>query len=55
MLSLIVFLPLVAALALVAVPRLGDTVAHWTWIAVTAADLALITVLWWRYEDPAAR
>lgn len=52
MLSVIVFLPLFAAVALVALPRLGDTAARWTWIAVTAVDLALIAVVWWRYHTP---
>jgi NADH-quinone oxidoreductase subunit M len=51
-LSVIVFLPLFAAVALVALPRLGDTAARWTWIAVTAVDLALIAVVWWRYHTP---
>ncbi|CAN5306342.1 NADH-quinone oxidoreductase subunit M [soil metagenome] len=54
MLSLIVFLPLAAALALVALPRLSDTVARWSWVAVAAADLALVLVVWAQYETPAA-
>ena len=54
MLSLIVFLPLAAAFVLVALPRLGDAVARWTWVAVAAADLALVVAVWWRYETPAA-
>ena len=53
MLSSIVFLPLVAALVLAAIPRLGDAVARWTWVGVAAADLALVVVLWLRYESPA--
>jgi NADH-quinone oxidoreductase subunit M len=53
-LSLIVFLPLAAALALVALPRLGDAVARWTWVVVAAADLALVAVVWARYETPRA-
>ena len=52
-LSLIVFLPLVAALALVAVPGLGDAVARWAWVGVTAAELVLVAVLWLRYDTPA--
>jgi NADH-quinone oxidoreductase subunit M len=51
-LSVIVFLPLVVAGALVVVPRLSDTLARWIWIAVSAADLALIAVLWSRYDTP---
>ena len=54
MLSLIVFLPLSAALALLALPRLGDAAARWTWVAVAAADLALVVAAWLRYETPAA-
>ena len=52
-LSLIVFLPLAAALV-VLVPRLGDAVARWVWVAVTVTDLALIVVAWARYRPPAA-
>ncbi|MCZ2805393.1 NADH-quinone oxidoreductase subunit M [Modestobacter sp. VKM Ac-2983] len=51
MLSSIIFLPLVAA-ALLAVLRVPDRVARWTWIAVTTADLALVGVLIARYETP---
>ena len=54
MLSLIVFLPLAAALALVALPRLGDAAARWAWVGVAAVDLALVVVVWLRYESPAA-
>ncbi|MFI5489163.1 NuoM family protein [Micromonospora echinaurantiaca] len=52
MLSVIVFLPLAAAVALVALPRLGDTPARWAWVGVAAADLALIAVVWARYGTP---
>ncbi|MFC0505284.1 complex I subunit 4 family protein [Micromonospora costi] len=54
MLSVIVFLPLAAAVALVAVPRVGDTAARALWVAVAAVDLALIAILWARYDSPAA-
>ena len=54
MLSLIVFLPLAAALLLLSLPRLSDTAARSSWVAVAAADLALVVALWWRYETPAA-
>ncbi|MFZ5846870.1 MAG: complex I subunit 4 family protein [Actinomycetota bacterium] len=53
MLSLIVFLPLAGALALVAMPRLGDKPARWAWVAVAAADLALVAAVWLRYDSPA--
>nr|WP_269813480.1 NADH-quinone oxidoreductase subunit M [Ornithinimicrobium sediminis] len=49
---MIVFLPLAAALALVAVPRLGDAVSRWVWVVVAAVDLALVAAVWLRYEDP---
>jgi NADH-quinone oxidoreductase subunit M len=52
-LSLIVFLPLAGATALVALPRLGATAAQWAWVAVTAVDLALVVAVWLRYETPA--
>ena len=52
MLSLIIVLPLLAAVALVAVPRLGDGAARWVWVVVTAVDLALVAALWLAYEPP---
>ncbi len=54
MLSLIVFLPLAAALALIAAPRLGDRAARWVWVAVTAIELALVVAVWLAYETPQA-
>ena len=54
MLSLIVFLPLVAAIGLIALRRLGDPVVRWTWVAVTTVDVTLIFALWLRYETPRA-
>ncbi|SFE42706.1 NADH dehydrogenase subunit M [Actinopolyspora alba] len=46
-LSLIVFLPLVAAAALAFVPaRLGDRVFTWSWGAAAAADLVLVVAMW---------
>ncbi len=53
MLSLIVFLPLVAGLALAAMPRLADAVARWVWVAVATLDLALVVGVWARYMTPA--
>ena len=50
MLSVVVFLPLAAALALLAVPRVADGPARWTFVAVTAADLVFVLVLWVRYD-----
>lgn len=54
MLSLIVFLPLAAALALVGLPKLGDTAARWAWVVVAAVDLVLVIGVWLRYETPPA-
>ncbi|MFZ5848362.1 MAG: complex I subunit 4 family protein [Actinomycetota bacterium] len=54
MLSLIVFLPLAAALALLALPRLRDTASRWAWVAAAAVDLGLVVAVWLRYESPAA-
>jgi NADH-quinone oxidoreductase subunit M len=51
-LSLVVFLPLAAAVALALLPRLGDAAARWTWVAVTAVDLALVVGLWLAYDAP---
>jgi NADH-quinone oxidoreductase subunit M len=51
-LSLIVFLPLAAALVLLAVPRLGDAAAQWFWMVVASVDLALIVVVWVRFQSP---
>src|SRR5499426_1094406 len=51
MLSLIVFLPAAAALALAAVPgRVPGRVFTGTWIAVSAADLALVAIAWAGYR-----
>ena len=50
MLSVVVFLPLAAALALVAVPRVPDPVSRWVFVAVTAADLVLVVALWVGYD-----
>ena len=47
MLNTIVFLPLAAALAVLAVPRrIADRAVVWGWIAVAAADLALVVAAW---------
>ncbi len=54
MLSLIVFLPLLASLVLVVVPRLADGVSRWLWVLVTVVELALVIVVWLRYETPEA-
>ena len=51
MLSLIVFLPAAAALALMAVPgRTPRLVFVWAWIGISAADLALVVAAWAGYD-----
>ena len=52
MLSLVVFLPLVAALVLAVLPRIPDATARWAWVAVTAAEAILVAGLWAAYEEP---
>lgn len=52
MLSLIVFLPLVAALLLVALPVLGDVASRWVWVVVAAVEILLLLFVWQRYETP---
>ncbi|OQO93147.1 oxidoreductase [Saccharomonospora piscinae] len=54
MLSVVVFLPLVAAAVLLAVPRVSDTVVRRIWVAATAADLALVGALWVTYSPGAS-
>ena len=51
MLSLVTFLPLLAAAVLAVVP-VPDRWARWTWLGVTAVDLGLVVALWARYESP---
>jgi NADH-quinone oxidoreductase subunit M len=51
-LSLIVFLPLAAALVLLAVPAMGDAAARWMWVVIATLDLALTGLLWARYRTP---
>ncbi|MDN5748759.1 MAG: NADH-quinone oxidoreductase subunit M [Pseudonocardia sp.] len=53
MLSVVVFGPLAVGLVLLALPRLPDPAVRWTWVAASAADLALVVALWIRY-DPRA-
>ncbi|GAA2025677.1 NuoM family protein [Terrabacter terrae] len=53
MLSLIVFLPLLSALVLAAVPLSPRAVA-WAWVGVGAVDLLLVALAWSRYTAPAA-
>lgn len=46
MLTVVVFLPLAAALVLLCWPRVPDPVARWTWVVASALDLAVVIGLW---------
>ncbi|GAA3550433.1 NuoM family protein [Amycolatopsis ultiminotia] len=46
MLSVVVFLPLAAAVVPFAIPRVTDRFVRWWWLAVAAADFLLTIVLW---------
>ncbi|MFE5288698.1 NuoM family protein [Nocardia sp. NPDC056611] len=46
MLSVLVFLPLLAGAALLAVPRLSDGVVRAAWVGVGVAEVALTVALW---------
>ncbi|MEO6790649.1 MAG: NADH-quinone oxidoreductase subunit M [Ornithinibacter sp.] len=52
-LSLLVFLPLAAAVALLAAGRLSDAAARWTWLGVAVVEVVLVAVAWAGYEAPA--
>jgi NADH-quinone oxidoreductase subunit M len=52
-LSVLVFAPLTVGLVLLLLPRVPDRAVCWTWVVVSAADLALVVDLWIGY-DPAA-
>lgn len=54
MLSLVIFLPLLAAIVLAAMPRISDAAARWTWLIVALLDLGLVVALWLAYRDPGA-
>jgi NADH-quinone oxidoreductase subunit M len=45
-LSVVVFLPVVAAVVLLAVPRAAGRFVRWWWIGASAVELALIVALW---------
>ncbi|CCQ14499.1 proton-translocating NADH-quinone oxidoreductase,chain M [Rhodococcus sp. AW25M09] len=53
MLSLIIFLPLVAALIVALTSATGPSVARWSWVAVTAAEVGLAVWLWAGYSASA--
>ncbi len=53
MLSVLVFLPVVAAAGLLS-PRVGDQLARVLFVAVAAVEVGLAGLVWARYETPAA-
>ncbi len=54
MLSLVVFLPLAAALALGLARGLPAAAARWAWLGVSAVEVALVVVAWLGYRTPPA-
>jgi NADH-quinone oxidoreductase subunit M len=53
-LSLVIFLPVVAALVLIVLPGLSDRLSRWAWVLVTLVDFALLIGMWAAYDVPAA-
>jgi NADH-quinone oxidoreductase subunit M len=51
--SLLVFLPLAASLALAVLGRPAPALARWTWLAVAAVEVVLVGAMWAMYEQPA--
>jgi NADH-quinone oxidoreductase subunit M len=49
-LTVVIFLPLLAAAVLLAAPRLSGRAAIGVWVAAATADLALIAWMWWRFD-----
>ncbi|MGI8722550.1 MAG: complex I subunit 4 family protein [Geodermatophilaceae bacterium] len=49
-LSLVVFLPLVAALVMLVWPKGPSRAVTWVWIGASVADLALVVALWISYD-----
>ena len=50
LLSVVIFLPLMAAGVLLAAPRLSGRAAITVWVAASAADLLLIGWIWWNFQ-----
>jgi NADH-quinone oxidoreductase subunit M len=49
-LSIAIFLPLAASLILLGLPRVRDRTVLWTWIAISALDLAIVLGMWAGYR-----
>jgi len=55
MLSLLIFLPLVAAAALALARQNADRLARWTWLLASLVEVALVALMWTRYvQTPVA-
>ncbi len=52
MLSVLVFLPLAAAVVLLAWRGLPDGAARWSWVGISAVELALVAGMWLGYDGP---
>jgi len=52
LLTALVFVPLAAAAVLLAWRGLPVAAARWTWVGVSAVELALVAVLWTGYDGP---
>ncbi len=50
MLTVVIFLPLLVALLLAALPRMSPAATRWLFVAVTAVEFALVLVLWAGYD-----
>jgi len=50
-LSIAVFLPLLAAAVLGALRWLPDTIARWCWLGVSLTEVCLVTGLWWAFRS----
>ena len=52
MLSLVIFLPVLVAVVLIAVPRIPDAAARWSWLVVALIELMLLIVMWAAFRPP---
>ncbi len=50
MLSLVIFLPLAAAVVLAAAPGIAERAARWVWVGITLTDLALVVGMWVAFQ-----
>ncbi|WP_422631773.1 complex I subunit 4 family protein [Pseudokineococcus basanitobsidens] len=52
MLSLVIFVPLLAAVVLALARGMPDALARWAWVGVSLVEVVLVAVLWGLYETP---